>query len=409
MKFGGLGALGTIGGSGGVSPVAGPATHFTVTAPSSAVTGTPISVTVVALDASNNLATSYAGTVHFTSSDGAAALPANSTLTSGIRTFSVTLNTSGTQTITATDTVTGTINGTSGPIVVTAAVVTNNLTTEDLSQNLTTEDLSQILVTETAPVGFQPTFLILRILKMANLTSVGIVAGVPNSGTGTVSTIDALMAQLAGGQPISGTVGCTQSTSPWVISGTVVQGAPGSTPWLAKLSDGTNLATIKAASTTPVIGDTQIVVGIHPNSLNANGAKVGAASAPVVLNTDAATIAVAYDTTQLMNGLSGAGLTPTKARINTTTSGVTTMVAATAGKKIRVLAMYINSAVANVINLQSHVTTANNDGALAYSATGGMVLPFNPIGWFDTTVGEALDINIASTGQVSGQFSYILV
>ena len=56
------------------------------------------------------MATGYTGTVHFTSSDAQAGLPANYTFTggdAGTHVFSVTLKTAGTQSITATDTVTG--------------------------------------------------------------------------------------------------------------------------------------------------------------------------------------------------------------------------------------------------------------------------------------------------------------
>jgi hypothetical protein len=83
-----------------------------------ASTGTPLSFTVTALDALNNIATSYSGTVHFTSSDGQAVLPGDSTLTNGSGTFSVTLKTSGTQTITATDKAQSSISGTSSSISV---------------------------------------------------------------------------------------------------------------------------------------------------------------------------------------------------------------------------------------------------------------------------------------------------
>ena len=82
-------------------------------------------VTVTAKDAFGNTATGYLGTVHFTSSDGAAVLPANYTFVAGdngTHTFSVTLKTVGTQSITATDTVTGTITGTQSGIVVHAAI-----------------------------------------------------------------------------------------------------------------------------------------------------------------------------------------------------------------------------------------------------------------------------------------------
>ena len=103
----------------------GVATHFMVTAPATATSGTPFSVTVTALDATNATATGYTGTVHFTSSDGQAVLPANGTLTNGTGTFSATLKTTGAQTITATDTVTASITGTSGAITVSGAPATH--------------------------------------------------------------------------------------------------------------------------------------------------------------------------------------------------------------------------------------------------------------------------------------------
>ena len=97
---------------------AGPTAHFAVSAPASAVLGIPISFTVTAMDAANNVTPGYAGTVHFTSSDGAATLPADSTLASGAGAFSATLNTAGSQTIRATDTVTVTLSGVSNAIAV---------------------------------------------------------------------------------------------------------------------------------------------------------------------------------------------------------------------------------------------------------------------------------------------------
>ncbi len=79
------------------------ATHLSVTAPAFATTGTPVSFTVTALDASNNVVTSYSATVQFTSTDAQAKLPSNSPLTNGTGNFFVTLITLGNQTITATD------------------------------------------------------------------------------------------------------------------------------------------------------------------------------------------------------------------------------------------------------------------------------------------------------------------
>ena len=83
--------------------------------------GTAGTITVKAVDAFGNTATGYLGTVHFTSTDAKAILPADYTFTAanaGVRTFSVTLKTAGTQVIRARDTVTSTITGTQGGIVV---------------------------------------------------------------------------------------------------------------------------------------------------------------------------------------------------------------------------------------------------------------------------------------------------
>ena len=96
-----------------VSPAA--ASTLVVTAPASATTGAPFSVTVTAKDPYGNTATGYTGTVHFTSSDSSAVLPANYTFTAadaGVHIFTgVILKTVASQTVTATDTVTSSITG----------------------------------------------------------------------------------------------------------------------------------------------------------------------------------------------------------------------------------------------------------------------------------------------------------
>jgi probable HAF family extracellular repeat protein len=100
-----------------VGPAKG-TTHFSVTVPESAAASTAFSITVTALDASNITVTGYSGSVHFTSTDGQAVLPGNSTFANGTGTFSATLKTIGNQSIMATDTVTASITGTSNSIKV---------------------------------------------------------------------------------------------------------------------------------------------------------------------------------------------------------------------------------------------------------------------------------------------------
>lgn len=122
----GLGLLSGCGGGGSPiqvpPPVGQVATHFSVSAPANVPSGTPLNFTVTALDASNATVTTYAGTVHFTSTDPKAQLPANSTLASGSSVLSATLTTAGNQMISATDTATASISGSSNLIAVGALV-----------------------------------------------------------------------------------------------------------------------------------------------------------------------------------------------------------------------------------------------------------------------------------------------
>jgi hypothetical protein len=106
----------SFGGSAAIKVNAGAVAQFGITAPKTATAGTAFNITVMAEDAFGNLVSGYKGTVTFTSSDGSASLPGDynflPSLDHGKHTFSVTLNTTGSQTTTATDTVHSTIKGT---------------------------------------------------------------------------------------------------------------------------------------------------------------------------------------------------------------------------------------------------------------------------------------------------------
>ena len=112
-----VGLLGGCGSSGGGTISGGggggaQAIQFTVSGPTSSGAGVVFTFTVTALDAANDVVANYSGTVHFTSSDPAAVLPANSTLINGTGSFSATLKNAGLQTITATDTASASLQGT---------------------------------------------------------------------------------------------------------------------------------------------------------------------------------------------------------------------------------------------------------------------------------------------------------
>ncbi len=105
--------------------------------PGTVTAGAADNFTVTAYDAYGNIATGYTGTVHFTSSDPKAVLPANfpfSSANAGQSTFSVTFETAGTQSITATDTTTSTITGTASVSVAAASTAATFLKQDPTTQ-----------------------------------------------------------------------------------------------------------------------------------------------------------------------------------------------------------------------------------------------------------------------------------
>jgi parallel beta-helix repeat protein len=95
----------------------GVTSHFQVTGPETAALGNSLSFTVTAVDQNlNPTGSGYTGIVHFTSTDGAATLPAGVTLTNGTGVFTATFNNPGAQTITASDSASQGITGTSNLI-----------------------------------------------------------------------------------------------------------------------------------------------------------------------------------------------------------------------------------------------------------------------------------------------------
>jgi ELWxxDGT repeat protein len=106
-----------------VSPPA--ASNFVVSGfPSPTTAGTGATFSVTAKLANGSTASGYAGTVHFTSSDGQAGLPADYTFTAadaGVHTFSATLKTVGTQSLTAREVDNDSISGAQSGITVNPA------------------------------------------------------------------------------------------------------------------------------------------------------------------------------------------------------------------------------------------------------------------------------------------------
>ncbi len=94
---------------------------LTVSVPASSAAGEPATVTVSLQDGAGNAVVHYPATVRLTSSDAQADLPIDTRLTNGTASFSVTLKTSGAQTISAADTGRSNLAAISEPVAVRSA------------------------------------------------------------------------------------------------------------------------------------------------------------------------------------------------------------------------------------------------------------------------------------------------
>lgn len=81
-----------------------------------------------------------------------------------------------------------------------------------------------------------------------------------------------------------------------------------------------------------------------------------------------------------------------------------TLKAAVTGKRIRVRSLYLIGTAALSAKFQSS-TTSDLSGAMPLGANGGIVLPDNPEGWFQTVAGELLNLNLSASSAFGG-FTY---
>lgn len=90
---------------------------------------------------------------------------------------------------------------------------------------------------------------------------------------------------------------------------------------------------------------------------------------------------------------------------NPTSIGSNEIIAAVAGARFRVLSVVMVSTLANNVKFLSGSTDISATFPLA--ANGGVVLPFNEHGWFETAVGEALNLNMTAATATGTQVHYI--
>lgn len=117
--------------------------------------------------------------------------------------------------------------------------------------------------------------------------------------------------------------------------------------------------------------------------------------------------------TGFIEGPTGTALTPTFALANIAASQTdANVVTAVSGKRIRVIGLVV-MAGGTATNVTFNSKPGGSGVAIsmlfACGANGGAVLPFNPVGWFQTVSGEGLTVTTGSGATTGIQVVYIEV
>jgi hypothetical protein len=118
-------------------------------------------------------------------------------------------------------------------------------------------------------------------------------------------------------------------------------------------------------------------------------------------------VQVTYDTQQM--SAAGTILTPKFVAIAASASGNNTLLASVSSKHIRVLALYLVSNGTVNAKFQSGASGTDLTGLAYLVANTGFVLPFNPLGWFETAVTTLLNLNLSAAIAVGGSMTYVEV
>lgn len=97
------------------------------------------------------------------------------------------------------------------------------------------------------------------------------------------------------------------------------------------------------------------------------------------------------------------------AKIDAASNGDNTLVAAVAGKRIRVLSLFYLASGGVNVRFESGAGGTALTGQMEHSGQTGVVLPHNEDGWFETEEGDLLNVELSTGVSIDGAMSYIEV
>ena len=105
----------------------------------------------------------------------------------------------------------------------------------------------------------------------------------------------------------------------------------------------------------------------------------------------------------------GVTLNPVYAVVNASLTN-NTIIAASAGRILKVVSWELMAQVAVNATWESGTGgTTFITGPKYFAGSGGMVAPFNPIGWFQTAAGSALNLRLSAATSIGGSVVYLII
>ena len=166
---------------------------------------------------------------------------------------------------------------------------------------------------------------------------------------------------------------------------------------------------VSTGSGTMDLGTQRVALATNSPGVTPFGQNVMLASLPITIASNQQTISVATDTSAISLGATGSTAIPKFRALSASTLGTNTVVATVSAKKIRVVQWIATTKAAVDFKWQSHGGTDLTGLFYGSGAGGGAGGAYNPLGHFETTAGEALDINLSVATTVGGSLVYVEV
>ncbi|MFH1229208.1 MAG: NEW3 domain-containing protein [Candidatus Aenigmatarchaeota archaeon] len=252
------------------------ASNFVVSAPTTSVAGNSIRVIVTAFGSDNQVKTDYTGTVHFTSIDVNAVLPADYTFQTsdyGSKTFAVTYKNSGSQSFTVTDSSAKISKESSKTLVSPSTAVDIGISPEGKTISATEKVEYKVLANDKFGNVFEVT-------DKATISIDKKAGGTWNKSVYT-SQNEGIWVVIAGyNSLVSGTTLVVGKSTPIVVTPTQPIGVNTSTPGTGATADEMTITAPETISIAPGSNDTMIVTVNNNGDRKLSGVEISVAGIP---------------------------------------------------------------------------------------------------------------------------------